>query len=250
MLRTLIIDDESNIRYMIRDILNEYCDNAEVVGQASGVKEGLDKIKALHPDLVLLDIKMDDGTGFDLLEALDDIGFRVIFITAFQEFALQAIKFSAFDYILKPVDPEELVGAVTRAANDHAANQELQLSHLKESLRNNHQSEKKILLKTADSIHLMKLSDIIYCMADGGYTHFYGNNGHVVVVSNPLSIYDPLLSDYGFFRVHKSYLVNLDKVIRFDREEGGYVILEDEHKIGVASRKKDQLIQLLEKLAD
>jgi len=250
MLRTLIIDDEFKIRTMVREILDMYCDNVEVVGEASGVVEGIEKVNMLQPDLILLDIKMDDGTGFEMLEALDNVNFRVIFITAYQEYALQAIKLSALDYILKPIDPEELINALKNAEKEIHLSQDTQLLHLKESLSSNHQSEKKILLKTADSIHLMKLSDILYCEADGGYTRFFGQNGNMVIVSNPLSSYDGLLTEYGFFRAHKSYLVNLDKVLRFEREDGGYIALDENHRVPVASRKKDQLIQLLEKLAE
>ena len=250
MLRTLIIDDEANIRSMINEILNGYCDEAEVVGQATGVMDGIKKINELQPDLVLLDIKMNDGTGFELLESVSEINFRVIFITAYQEFALQAIKFSALDYILKPVDPEELINAVKQAEKDICHTQEAQILHLRDSLKSSQQAEKKILLKTAESIHMFKLTDIIYCEADGGYTRFFCAGGNVVIVSNPLSAYDDMLTKYGFFRAHKSFLANLEKVIRFEREDGGYIVLGDAFRVPVASRKKDQLIQLLEKLAE
>jgi len=155
MLRILIIDDEANIRNMIAEIVKGYCDGAEVVGQAGSVKEGKEKILSLHPELILLDIKMNDGTGFDLLEQLDKIDFKVIFITAYQEYALKAIKFSALDYILKPVDPEELINAIISAEEQLVETQQTQLQYLSESLKSNKQSEKKILLKTAGSIHLI-----------------------------------------------------------------------------------------------
>lgn len=250
MLRVLIIDDEANIRNMIAEIVKGYCDGAEVVGQAGSVKEGEEKILALHPDLVLLDIKMDDGTGFDLLDQLDRIDFKVIFVTAYQEFALKAIKFAALDYILKPIDPEELIKAVDSARELVMDQQEAQLQHLSASMNNNKQSKKKILLKTTDSIHLVYVNEIYYCEADGGYTRFYTNTGQQILVSRPLSEYEDLLSEYSFFRVHKSFLVNLQKVQRFDKEDGGYLIVEGEKKVPVASRKRDQLLQLLEKLTE
>ncbi|NQT78434.1 MAG: response regulator transcription factor [Bacteroidetes bacterium] len=250
MLRVLIIDDEAKIRDMIAEIVKQYCADSEVIGFAGSVKEGEEKILALHPDLVLLDIKMDDGTGFDLLDQLDRIDFKVIFVTAYQEFALKAIKFAALDYILKPIDPEELIKAVDSARELVMDQQEAQLQHLSASMNNNKQSKKKILLKTTDSIHLVYVNEIYYCEADGGYTRFYTNTGQQILVSRPLIEYEEMLQDYGFFRIHKSYLVNLQKVQRFEREDGGYVVLGDECKIPVASRKREQLLMLLEKLTE
>ncbi|MCD4723570.1 MAG: LytTR family DNA-binding domain-containing protein [Bacteroidales bacterium] len=250
MLRVLIIDDEANIRAMIAEIVKGYCDGAEVVGQAGGVKEGVEKIHSLKPELVLLDIKMDDGTGFDLLEKFDKIDFKVIFITAYQEYALKAIKFSALDYILKPVDPDELIKAVQSAGENIKDVQEAQLNQLKDSLKNNDQAEKKILLKTAESIHLIHVSDIIYCQADGGYTRFFTGKDKMILVSKPMAEYEELLHDYGFFRVHKSYLLNLEKVQRFEKEDGGYVVMPDEVRVPVASRKRELLMQLLVKLTE
>jgi len=250
MLRVLIIDDESNIRNMIAEIIKSHCPNAEIIGQAGSVRDGKEKIKSLHPDLVLLDIKMDDGTGFELLDKLDRIDFKVIFITAYQEFALKAIKFSALDYILKPVDPEELINAVNDAGKLISADQQSQIQHLKDSLSNTDQSEKRILLKTSENIHLLRVSDIRYCEADGGYTRFFTNQDQEILVSRPLAEYEDLFAEYGFYRVHKSFLANLHKVERFEKEDGGYLVIDGEVKVPVASRKKDQLIQLLEKITE
>ena len=250
MLRVLIIDDEAKIRNMIAEIVKGYCNEAVVVGQAGSVKEGKEKIRSLNPDLVLLDIKMDDGTGFDLLEQVEETNFKVIFITAYQEYALKAIKFSALDYILKPVDPDELIKAVNASREQIARVHDTQIKQLSDSLRSSGQDEKKILLKTAESIHLVLLSDIYYCEADGGYTHFYTRKGNNILVSKPLAEYEELFTEYGFCRIHKSYLVNLQKVQRFEKEDGGYVVMEGELKVPVASRKKEQLMQLLEKITE
>ena len=250
MLRVLIIDDEVKIRNMIAEIVKGYCNEAVVVGQAGSVKEGKEKIRSLNPDLVLLDIKMDDGTGFDLLEQVEETNFKVIFITAYQEYALKAIKFSALDYILKPVDPDELIQAVQSAGESIGDDLETQLNHLKESLKNNSQTEKKILLKTTENIHLIHVSDIIYCQADGGYTRFFTANDKKILVSKPMAEYEELLHDYGFFRVHKSFLVNLQKVQRFGKEDGGYLVFDGDLKVPVASRKKDQLMELLDKITE
>lgn len=250
MPRILIIDDEANIRNMISEIVTKYCNDAVVVGQAGSVKEGHEKIRALDPDLVLLDIQMDDGTGFDLLEGLKDIRFKVIFITAFQEYAIQAIKFSALDYIMKPVDPEELIAAIKGAGEVILDDQEKQLNHLADNLHNSDQVSKKILLKTSDSIHLVRFVDIICCEADSGYTKFILHGDDSILVSKTLAEYEDLFSNFGFFRVHKSFLINLHKVIRFEREDGGTLVMEEEIKVPVASRKRDQVLMLLEKLTE
>lgn len=250
MLRTLIIDDEANIRNMIAEILKGYCKEAKVVGQAGSVHEAYNKISALKPDLVLLDIKMDDGTGFDLLEKLENVSFKVIFITAYQEFALKAIKFSALDYILKPIDPDELISAVKQAGELILEQQQLQIRHLTEGLNSSEQEAKKILLKTSDSIHLVKLSDIIFCKSEGGYALFHLCGNNTILVSRPLSEYNDLMTDYGFCRVHKSYLVNMQKMLRFEREDGGYLVMEEDLRVPVASRKKDQLMDLLEQITE
>jgi two-component system LytT family response regulator len=235
---------------MVAKIIKSYCNDVEIIAEASGVEEGYHRILDMKPDLVLLDIKMDDGSGFDLLEKFEKIDFKIIFITAFQEYALQAIKFSALDYIVKPVDPEELIAAVNNAKTQLSIANETQLALLKEGLSNKDTNDRKILLKTAESIHLVMLSNVYYCEADGGYTCFYTDGGQKVLVSKPLSEYEALFREYGFFRVHKSFLVNLHKVERFDKEDGGYLVLTDEMKVPVASRKREQLINLLGKLTE
>jgi two-component system LytT family response regulator len=248
MLRTLVIDDESNIRKMIIEIVKNHCEDTRVVGQAGSVQEGLRMINDLHPDLVLLDIKMDDGTGFDLLEQLERIKFKLIFITAYQEFALRAIKFSALDYILKPVDPEELISAVNTAGNLILEQQQKQIDHLTESLKSTDQDSKKILLKTNENIHLVKFSDIIYFNADCGYSQFHLLGNRSVIVSKSLSEYEDFFKDYGFYRVHKSYIVNIHKVLRFEKEDGGSLVMEEDHKVPVASRKREEILLLLERM--
>ncbi len=250
MLRVLIIDDESKIRMMVAKIIKTYCNDIGLIAEASGVEEGYQRILDMNPDLVLLDIKMGDGSGFDLLEKFEKIDFKIIFITAFQEYALKAIKFSALDYIVKPIDPEELITAVNNAKTQLNIANETQLALLKEGLSNRDMHDRKILLKTAENIHLVMLSNVCYCEADGGYTRFYTDAGQKVLVSKPLSEYEALFREYGFFRVHKSFLVNLHMVERFEKEDGGYLVLTDEMKVPVASRKREQLINLLGKLTE
>lgn len=248
MLRTLIIDDEAHIRESLTDMLEQHCPNVKVIGEAEAVESGILAIKSSHPDLILLDIKMKDGTGFDLLNKVDSDDFKIIFVTAFDEFAIKAIKFSALDYLLKPVDPEDLVNAVCKA--DEITQKELKtkLNALSNNLKSGDQNKKRIVLKTLDNIYLVGVKDIIHIEGDGRYSTIFLATGEKVMVSVNLKHYQELLEEYGFFRVHKSHLINLDRIYRFEKTDGGYVVLDNEVKVPVASRKKDELIELFDKL--
>lgn len=248
MLRAIIIDDEAHVRESLTDMLKLHCPNAKVVGQAEGVKSGLKAIQTLHPDLVLLDIKMKDGTGFDLLEQLENIDFKIIFITAFDQYAIKAIKFSALDYLLKPIESIDLKNALDKADKISQKEVNTQLNTLANNLQTDDQSKKKIILKTFDNVYLVKVKDIVYVASDGRYSTIYLESGEQVIVSNTLKHYDELLRDFGFYRVHKSYLINLEHIHRFEKAEGGYVILEGAVKVPVASRKREELLELFEKL--
>lgn len=250
MVRVLIVDDEANIRNMIAGIVKTYCKEAEIIGLAGSVQEAGKKIRELLPDLVLLDVRMDDGTGFDLLEQLGSIDFSLIFITAYQEYAIDAIKFSALDYILKPIDPEELIRALDAACRRIAGMQQDRLTETRAAVGNDLQSGKKVLLRTAESIHLACVNEILFCESSGGYTLFHLIDGRQVLVSKNLGEYEESFKDYGFCRVHKSYLVNLQKVRCFEKDEGGSLIMEGGLRVPVASRKKEFMLSLLEKLTE
>jgi two-component system LytT family response regulator len=250
MLRTLIIDDEPHVRRTLTQMVKEECGNVRLVGTAGGVQEGIDAINKYNPDLILLDIKMDDGTGFDLLKKAEPVNFKVIFITAFDQYAIQAFKFSAIDYLLKPVDPDDLVDAINRAEELIQQDFSTQLKVLDENLRTTETRDKKILLKTVDTVHLVRVRDISYCESDSSYTSFYLTNGQKILVSRTLREYEDMLKDFGFFRVHKSFLVNLFTVSKFEKVDGGYLVMENNDRVPVASRKRDELMELFEKLAE
>jgi len=250
MLRTIIIDDEAHIRQSLEKMLTGNCPNIKIVATAHSVKSGVAAIKKHHPDLLLLDIQMDDGTGFDLLKILEPADFRVIFVTAFDQFAIKAFKFSAIDFLLKPVDLDELKAAIEKA--DHIRTQDFktQLENLHESISSTDKAQKKMVLRTAENIHLVRVLDICYCASDGNYTVFYLLNGSKIMVSNTLKDFEDMLKDYGFFRIHKSYLINLRHVVRFEKAEGGQIILCNDAEIPVASRKRDELLELFNRLND
>jgi len=248
MLRTIIIDDEPHVRKTLARMVEEECGNVKLLKSANGVESGLKAINEQNPDLVLLDIKMDDGTGFDLLKEAEPINFKVIFITAFDQYAIQAFKFSAIDYLLKPVDPEALVSAVNRAEQMVQQEFSTQLQVFDENLKTKDVKGKKIILRTSETVHLVKVSDISYCESDISYTQFYMADGHKILVSKTLREFEEMLKEFGFFRVHKSFLVNLFAISKFEKADGGYLVMENEERVPVASRKRDQLLEMFDRI--
>lgn len=250
MLRTIIIDDEESVRKTLEKLVKRYCTNVKIVGEGSGVESGVKAIKKQHPDLILLDIKMEDGSGFDLLKQLEPVDFKVIFVTAYDQYAIKAIKFSALDYLLKPVDPDDLTKAINKAEKLMVDELNQQLDVLADNMQTGDREKKKIILKTFDNIHLVKLNDIVYCEADDNYTIFHLLNKKTILISATLKEYDEMLTEFGFFRAHKSYLINLVHIERFEKAEGGAVILANEIKLPVASRKKEQLMEMLHRITE
>jgi two-component system LytT family response regulator len=249
MVRTVIIDDEELVRETISRLLALYCPQVKLVGEADSVEGGLKLIREVHPHLVLLDVKMDDGTGFDLLHKFDDIDFKVIFITAYEKYATQAFRFAAIDFLLKPVNPDDLSEAVKRAETLVQEHFISQLQALEENLKTEFRQKKKIVLKTQSSIYFVDLQDITHCESDGNYTFVNTASGDRILITKTLREFDDLLSDSGFYRSHKSYLINLTHIRRFEKHEGGYIILNNGFRSPVASRKQDELLELLERLA-
>jgi len=248
MLRTIIIDDEPQVRKTLARMLEEECSNVKLLKSADGVNSGLRAINKENPDLVLLDIQMDDGTGFDLLKKVEPINFKVIFITAFDQYAIQAFKFSAIDYLLKPVDPEDLKQAVSKAEQMVQEDFSTQLKVLDDNLKTQETKGKKIILRTSETVHLVKVSDISYCESDISYTLFYLTDGQKILVSKTLKEFEDMLKEFGFFRVHKSFLVNLFAISKFEKADGGYLVMENNDRVPVANRKKDELMELFERL--
>lgn len=248
MIRTIIIDDEEQVRSTTRYILGEIRPDVEIIGEARDVKTGIALLNSNKPDLLLLDIELPDGTGFDILERLGNIDFKLIFITAFQEYAVKAFKFSAVDYIMKPVSAHELSEAIDKVVHLLQAELSLKLNTLISNNQAVKKNDKRLVLKTTDKIHILRLDQIMHLESDQSYCHFFLNDGQKITVSKPLKEYDELLCDYDFLRIHKSHMVNLEFIRRFDRAEGGYVIMKDESRIPVSFRKKDELLQILENL--
>ncbi|MDD3687396.1 MAG: LytTR family DNA-binding domain-containing protein [Bacteroidales bacterium] len=242
MLKTVVIDDELNGRNIVKSFLEKYCDGVNVIGEADGVESGVECIIENNPDLVFLDIQMQDGTGFDLLEKLPKRNFKLVFVTSFDHYAIKAFKFSAVDYILKPVDPDQLVEAVEKVkAMAPADNVESKI----DVLISNINSLEKIALPSMDGIRFVKINEIIRCESDNNYTLFYLTSKEKILVSKTLKDFEILLSGSKFYRVHKSHLVNLKFISKYIPGEGGYLILEDGSHVDVSRRKKEGLMQIL-----
>ncbi len=252
MLKAVIIDDEANSREALAGKLDLFCPELELLGQGGSVEEGLKLLENPEVDLLFLDIDLAGESGFDLLKSLSEErkeALAIIFITAHDEFAIQAIKFSALDYLLKPVDPEELVKAVRRLESEKGIPKKVaSLNVLVENIRQASDSPKKIVVPTSDGMHVIRLSDIIRLESSSNYTTFYLNNEKNLLASKTLKEFDMMLEGYSFLRIHKSHLVNVNFLKKYVQTDGGYLVLEDGSRIPVANRKKEQLMSLLKSL--
>ncbi len=242
MLKVVVIEDEQRTREAIIKIINDQCESLTVVAYGTDVQSGLEAIKNYQPDILTIDVELTDGSAFDILKKIDIVDFQIIFITAHEGYALQAIKFSAFDYILKPFSAIELEDVFNSARKKvmkekSEASMETLLGHIENN------EDKKIVLKTSDDIHLVKMSDIIRCEADSSYTSFMLKDGSQLTVSGNLKTFEEMLQAFYFFRVHHSHLVNLNEVKKFHRSSTAYVLMTDGSKIPVSIRKKERLIE-------
>lgn len=248
MINVAIIDDEKKARAALRHMIEHPAPLAHIVAEAEGVETGLQLIQKYKPDVLLLDIKMKDGNGFDLVQKLVNTDCKIIFVTAYHEYAVKAFKFSAIDYLLKPVDPDDLAEALKKASeNILKEKSNLYLESIIENFADATKQMKKLALKTATNIYVFNISDILYCKSDGNYTEFHCTEGRKALVSKPIGDYEELLSDYNFIRAHNSYLVNVAHISRFDKTEDTIEISNKEH-IPVSARKREVLVEALNKL--
>lgn len=235
-MKTIIIDDEKQIREGLK-ILLEYQDVICLVGEAKTVAEGKEKIEALKPDLVLLDIQLQNSNGFEMLEQLEYLDFKLIFITAYNEYAIKAFKYNAFDYLLKPIDPQELNETIQRLHNE-ILSVKPQLQNLK-----NNTTLDKLVVKTTEETHILILKNIVHCEANEGYTFFYLVNGKRILSSKTLKEYDILLSKSGFLRVHQSHLVNISHIKSYNKN--GKIILANNNEVPISVRRKKEVLAIL-----
>ncbi|MFA8435416.1 MAG: LytR/AlgR family response regulator transcription factor [Marinifilaceae bacterium] len=244
-MKVVIVDDENIIRNGLSSMLRMYCPDVEIVGLCGSVDEAIPTIVNSKPDLVLLDIRIEGGSGFDIINTLGRDMPMVIFITAYEDYAIKAFKYNAIDYLVKPIDPDELEESIQKAS-DHLNKEDnhLLLSSLQNALSTKKKPE-KLVLKTQECIHVVKISDIIYCMSDGSYTNIITTD-QKIIVSKLIKEYTELLKDHMFIRIHQSYLINMNKIVKYSKE--GYVLLENNISLPVAARRKEHFLKELEKI--
>lgn len=244
-MQTLIIDNEAVFRKSLRKLLDLFCPAVNILGEADGVASGYELTQSQEAQLVFLDINMDDGTGLDLLRKIPERKFEVIFTTAHDQYALDALKLSALDYLLKPIDPEELQSAVFKAKQrltQYSTQQEVQHNFHFPS------SHKKLVLKDAENFYLVDTQEIIRCEATGSYTQFFLTDHRKMVISNNLRTYEDLLGPFGFFRSHHSHLFSLHHLSHYEKGQGGQLIMKDGSRVPVSVRRKEQLLKMLSEL--
>ncbi len=246
-MKVIVIEDEFRTRNAIIGIVERNCSEITLEGWADNVADGRTLIIEKEPDLVLMDIQLADGTAFDILKSVYPIRFKIIFLTAFENYAIEAIKFSAFDYLLKPFSEEELVASLHKLRDSNPVKSdkeslEVLLNNLQDS------SPKKIILKTNDSIYVVPVSNIVRCEADTSYTHFILYNGNQITVSSNLKKYEQDLKSHHFIRVHHSHIINMDYIVRFSKNDGGYIELMDGTTIPVSKRRKEELMKAFSNL--
>ena len=245
--KVLIIDDENRTRDFVKKMIDSFNLDLDVYTDGENVETGIEAINRIQPDILLLDIQMPDGTGFDVLNSIEIKNFEVIFITAYQEYAIKAIKFSALDYILKPIDSEELHSSIITAIDSlEFKREETKFIALENNIQSN--NRRKLVLKTQECVYVVDLNEIIRCEADKNYTFFYLNSGKKILVSRTLKDYETMLNGYGFFRIQQSHLINLEYLDRYDKQQGGAIIMKDGTSVPLSPAKKDQFFKLLEKL--
>jgi two-component system, LytTR family, response regulator len=244
-IKAVIIDDEENNILNLQSLLKQYCSDITVTASAKDATHGYEIIVQEKPDIVFLDIEMPDQTGFDLLRSLPEHNFEIIFVTAHQQYGIQAVKFAAIDYLLKPINIEELKMAVAKAVQKRLQQKKnIQLENLMLLLEQS-KNEHRIALPTAKETRLAKTDEIVRCESSNNYTNFYFVNGEKLMVSKPIYEYEELLRDYHFIRCHQSHLVNKKYIKSWIKEDGGYLLLEDKTQVPVSRQKKEAIKNML-----
>jgi two-component system LytT family response regulator len=246
MITAVLIDDDKHLRTGLKALLERYTNEIQIIGEAESVKTGVALLKTTKPQVIFLDIHLNDGTGFDILEKLGKTTAHIIFITAHEQYAVKAFKFSALDFILKPVDPEELQNTITKIKEVVGKSNSFDhIDLLLENIRKKVDNFKRIALSTSDGIHLFDVSDIIRCEAKVNYTEFFIKNHKPLLISKTLKEYEELLTEHGFERIHQSHLINLSYLKSYIKSDGGYVIMADNTNIPIAQSKKERLQELI-----
>jgi two-component system LytT family response regulator len=248
MIRTVLIDDESNSLEMMEWLLKTYCPQVQIEAMCNAASKGIEAINKYKPDVVFLDIEMPHMNGFDMLEQFEKLNFDVVFCTAYDQFAIKAFKYSALNYLLKPVDPDDLKETIRRIEDRKASPSREQLELLLENIRQSVKpTAQRIALTTGDGMIFVPTKEILYCQAESNYTNVVLTGGKKILVSKVLKEIDEALAGPDFFRIHNSYLVNLNHITKFVRGDGGYVVMQDGASVGISRSRRQEFMELFEK---
>ncbi|MBN2669152.1 MAG: response regulator transcription factor [Bacteroidales bacterium] len=244
MLKAVIVEDEEAGRTTLQNYLNKYCPDVRIDALCDSVATGKTAIETYRPDIVFLDVEMPFGNGFDLLEQIEEINFETVFVTAYSEYAIKALNFSASYYILKPIDIDELIAAVDKIKvekekEDLASHSKILLDNIKNSNKQLH----KIVLPLLDGFEVIQVKDIIYCKAEDNFTMFFLENGTKHLISRTLKYYEELLKDFDFVRTHKSYMINIHHVKRYKKGKGGILIMSNDSEVDVSAQRKNDVLK-------
>jgi two-component system LytT family response regulator len=246
MIQAIIIDDEKKCISLLQKMLNTAFPEIEIIATTTQPDEGIKLIRIHEPNIVFLDIEMPNKNGFELVEATKDIPYNVVFTTAYQQYAIKAIKFAALDYLLKPIDADELKEAIFRFKSKQKNEQrDKQLNLLFDNLKSNTSNYNRLSLATNEGVIFINTADILYCEASGGYTFFYMKNGDKFITSKTLKEYEEILVENHFFRIHHSYLINLSEIKRYIKGDGGTAIMSNNIELPVSKRRKDDFVKKL-----
>jgi len=248
MISCILIDDEADSLEVMEMLLKTYCPQVKIEAVCNSAENGIAAIKQYRPDVVFLDIEMPNMNGFDMLEKFDELFFDVVFITAYQQFAIKAFRYSALNYLLKPVDSDDLVKTIERVEKKKSPPMKEQMEMLMQQMRSSEkQTVPRIALTTSDGMLFVMTSDIIFCESDSNYTKVILKDGRKILVSKPMKEIDETLSGPDFYRIHNSYLINLNHIKKYVRGEGGYVIMADGSNVSISRTKKQEFVDLFSK---
>ncbi len=251
MIKAVIVEDELNGLNNLKNLLAEHCEEVEIIGTAGSVEEGLELLAdpEEEPDVAFLDINLPDGQVFQILNQIRPIDFEIVFVTAYQEYAIKACEYSSIGYILKPIDPDQLIEAVSRIRPRRQVETDRRLE-IFQSYVNNPNAFTKMSISALDGIYFVNIKDIVRFEAEDNYTHIYLNNGERITASKTIKAYEDMLAPFNFYRVHKRHVINLNYMRKFVKGDGGYLIMDDEIKIEVSRRRRPAFMEQMRRLQE